>query len=136
MATKIQNRDRLFAKLRKLRTQTAPEMVKAITQASELVVAAQKHLVPVKTGALRDSIQWTFGTPPAYATFKGKKTENETRAVISAGNSAVRYAHLVEFGHQGKGARPFFYPGYRAVKKRAKAIINKAVKTAVKRAVT
>lgn len=131
----VQGLDRLNAKLKALRTQTAAGVKVAVGQAADVVVDMQKKLCPVDTGALRDSIQWTFGAPPAHSTFRSSSSQNETRAVISAGNSAVRYAHLVEFGHLHQPAHPFFYPGYRAAKKRAKAIITKGVKAAVQKAV-
>ena len=66
---------------------------------------------------------------------------------ISAGNTFVRYAHLVEFGtaphaqggkfagtmHPGTPAKPFFYPMYRLGKKRAKSRITRGVNRAAKK---
>lgn len=146
----LKNLPQLRNKLKKLRAATAVPMKTAMEKAAELVTDEQRRLVPFVTGALHDSIQWTHGTPPAYAAFKGKKGfqqgVNETRITITAGNTEVRYAHLVEFGHSGemdvalgvenkKGARPFFYPGYRAMRKKARAIIAADVRKAVKASV-
>jgi HK97 gp10 family phage protein len=74
-------------------------------------------LVPVRTGHLRDSIVVTppGETTPAYAT-GGSTTVPENKVAISAGNTAVRYAHLVEFGTEKAHAQPFFWPAYRLFK--------------------
>lgn len=127
----------LNAKLKRLRTATAEPVKIGVGKGAQLIVEEQKRLVPVKTGALRDSIQWTFGDPPAYASLnltRGKRKENETRATITAGSNAVRYAHLVELGHSGKPGTPFFYPGYRATRKAAKKLIDAEIRAAVLKA--
>lgn len=107
-------------------------------------------------GMLRDSIVATFGdgSAPKYAAFQArrgrraiKSNDPDLSVKITAGNNEVRYAHLVEFGtaphvnkgkfagtqHPGTSARPFFYPGYRAHKKRVKARITRAVNRAAKK---
>jgi HK97 gp10 family phage protein len=125
----------LSAKLKRLRTATAEPVKVGVGKGAQLIVEEQKRLVPVKTGALRDTIQWTFGDPPAYASVGlrlGGRKENETRATITAGTSAVRYAHLVELGHSGKPGTPYFYPGYRSRRKDAQKIIAAHVRQAVK----
>lgn len=104
-------------------------------------------------GQLRDSITATFGdgSVPKYAAFRNRKGRRVIRSndpdlsvTITAGDEHVRYAHLVEFGtrphpqggkfkgtmHPGTAAQPFFYPGYRAHRKRVKARISRAVNRA------
>lgn len=106
-------------------------------------------------GMLRDSIVATFGdgSTPKYAAFRNRKGRRAIQAndpdlsvTITAGNETVRYAHLVEFGtkphvnggkfkgtqNPGTAAQPFFYPGYRANKKRVKARIARAINRAAK----
>jgi len=128
----------LSAKLKRLRTATAEPVKIGVGKGAQLIVEEQKRLVPVRTGALRDSITWTFGDPPAYASVglrMGGRQKNETRATITAGSNAVRYAHLVELGHGGKPGTPFFYPGYRSRRKEAQKIIAAEIRRAVKAAV-
>lgn len=127
---------RLASKLSKLRSETAPAMTKAMGEAADLIVATQRRLAPVDTGALRDSIQWKFGDPPADARLGGGgRSVNETRVSITAGDARAYYAAFVEHGTQSHPAQPFFYPGYRAEQKHARAIIQRGVKSAVKGAV-
>jgi HK97 gp10 family phage protein len=105
-------------------------------EAASLIVAEQKRLAPIRTGALRDSITWTFGSAPAGSSFGGgQRSANETRITITEGNMRVRYAPFVEFGTTSMQAQPHFYPGYRATRRRARTIIAANVRKAVKAAV-
>ncbi|HZH10560.1 MAG TPA: HK97-gp10 family putative phage morphogenesis protein [Microvirga sp.] len=123
----------------------------AIHQGAAEIVSAQKRLAPVRTGKLRDSITATIGgQAPKYSQFgrMGGKGDADLTAVITVGNSEVRYAHLVEFGsaphiaggrfkgadHPGTTAQPFFYPGYRMVRRRVKSRITRAVNKGIKEA--
>lgn len=112
-------------------------------------------------GMLRDSIVATFGDGdvPKYAAFRQKKrgskraikaADPELSVTITAGDEDVRYAHLVEFGtapranggkfagtqHPGTAAQPFFYPAYRAHRKRVKARVARATTRAAKKVAT
>lgn len=107
-------------------------------------------------GMLKASIVATFGdgSVPAYAAFQGRKGKRAVRSndpdlsvTISAGNESVRYAHLVEFGtkphpqggmfkgtqHPGTPAQPFFFPGYRANKRKVKSRMSRAINRAAKK---
>ncbi len=86
------------------------------------------------TGALIDSISITMpgrSTPP-YSQPGGSRVAGETEVIVTAGDSDVRYAHLVEYGTSDTEAQPFFWPAYRLLKTGMKANINRAVKKAVK----
>lgn len=138
----------LKAKLIRLKEQTAPAVQQAMAQAAQLIVDMMKRLVPVDHGDLRDSIGWTFGDKPKYAQAVTSVRFGATKVTIFAGNSKVRYAHLVEFGtrphvnagefagsqHPGTTAQPFFFVSYRALKKQAQTIIRKAIREAVQKA--
>lgn len=149
---KIRGRDKLAFVLRKLPKTTRAEIKIAILAGAEQIREAQQRLVPWRTGALHDSIVVTPGTqdPPRYATLRSRKTQfpdPELSAIISAGNTAVRYAHLVEFGaaphvndgrfpgtqNPGVPPRPFFYPGFRANRKDVQRRINKAARAGIKK---
>jgi HK97 gp10 family phage protein len=56
----------------------------------------------------------------------------EGAAAVTAGNSDVRYAHLVEFGTTKAPAQPFFWPAFRSQRKRAETRIKRALSKAVK----
>lgn len=165
----FQNLTRLQAKIARLRQDTEGDVLAGLILAGNAIATAQRRLAPVRTGELRDSIKVNAsGASPAHAAFQGSGGASvvgapgaRSRVTISAGNSRVRYAHLVEFGtrphsiepqnaealqiaenrfaekvdHPGARAQPFFYPGYRATRRRARAIISKAVRDSVKRAV-
>jgi HK97 gp10 family phage protein len=106
----------------------------ALTKSAEELAAAQKTLAPVDTGALRDSITVTLpgeSTPP-YSMEGGLRMANPTEAIVTAGNSEVRYAHLVEYGTKNSEAEPFFWPAYRLLRSRIRNRIRRAAKKAVK----
>ncbi len=160
--TKIAGRAKLLAKLKALPGEARSRIKQAIAEGADELVAMQKRLAPVEDGDLRDSIVQSWGTSaPKYAALKaGASTEGDPdlSVTISAGNTKVRYAHLVEFGakahtitsktgkrlgprgqyglvvnHPGATAKPFFYPSYRALKKRIKGRISRATRLAAKK---
>lgn len=148
--SRVQNRERLLAKMAALPPAIRREMAAAIQQGADEIVALQKRLAPKKSGRLRDSIVATKGGGgPKYAAFQGKGGEGgdpDLTVRISAGNAAVRYAHLIEFGtaphlngglfagsqHPGTAPEPFFYPAYRALKRKVKSRVSRATKKAIK----
>lgn len=142
--------DRLKAKLAAMPKAAKEEVRKAIAQSADEIVQTQKRLAPVEDGDLQMSITWRWGDEQrvAYSQTMGIVSDgHELSAAITAGNTKVRYAHLVEFGvaeHKAGGmfagatipavpASPFFYPGYRFGKKRAKSRISRALTKAAKK---
>jgi HK97 gp10 family phage protein len=105
----------------------------AIVQSAEELADRMKSLAPVKTGALRDSIVVTppGGQTPAYGT-GGSRTARENEAIVTAGNSDVRYAAHIEYGTKHAHAEPFFWPAYRLSKSREVNRIKRAITKAVK----
>lgn len=118
----IQNRERLRAKARALRSRVAASVYPAVVEAANVIIATQKRYVPVDDGDLRDSIHQE----------QDQKSENATRVLIMAGGQAAPHARIIEFGARRQPAQPFFFPGYRVERKRARAIIAKAVRAAVR----
>ncbi|MGA0617409.1 HK97 gp10 family phage protein [Paracoccus sp. KR1-242] len=125
-----------------------PALVKSAEEIATLQrLAAQSSR---DTGALIDSIKVTGpgGTTPPYSQPGGSMTVPENQAVITVGNTDVRYAHLVEFGtrarmltsgtqagtHPGTAAQPFFWPGFRLGRKRALGRIKRAIGKAIREA--
>ncbi len=86
------------------------------------------------TGALIESIAVTAGpgqTPP-YSQPGGSHSVAEHTVAITAGNSDVRYPHLVEHGTADAPAQPFFWPGFRLGRKRAQDRIKRAISKSVR----
>lgn len=133
--------------------ESGDEMVDAMRRLASVSPSGTHGWPP---GMLRDSIVATFGdgSVPKYAAFRSrrgrrvvKSNDPDLSVTITAGNNEVRYAHLVEFGtrphpnkgkfkgtmHPGTKAQPFFYPVYRAYKRRAKSRVSRAINKAVKR---
>lgn len=113
-------------------------------------------------GALRDSIGWTWGNAPkgtiSLGTVRGGSNAKDLKITIFAGSKEAYYARWVEFGtrahgidvknavtmgragvdfgkhvdHPGAKATPFFFPAYRAMRKRARTRIGSAVRKSIK----
>lgn len=113
-----------------VRKATGPAAVKGAEEIAEL----QRRLAPKDTGALAASIAVTGpgqATPP-YSQPGGSYTVPEGAAAVSAGNTEVRYAHLVEYGTARAPAQPFFWPAYRSLRKRAANRIKRAMAKAIR----
>lgn len=108
-------------------------MVTQIEIANDLA-KKMRGLAPVDTGKLRDSIEVTKEgqNTPNHSQPGGKVTVPEGAVMVTAGNNAARYVHLVEFGHDNAEPTPFFVPVIRsnrkAINAKMKRSINKAVK--------
>lgn len=150
--TRIRGLAQLSKKLKAIPKAAEEEARKAVLQGANEVAAMQRNLAPVDDGDLRDSIHVTGPgeTTPPYSQPGGSLTAREFQAIVTAGNSGVRYAHLVEFGtaphaqggmfegaqHPGTQAQPFFWPAYRALSKRVKGRVTRNINKAVKKAAT
>lgn len=125
----------------------------AMEQGAEEMVQMMRRLAPVDDGELRASINWTWGDAPpgtfAVTQIKGGKRAGQDVAALrvtiyaNAKDAKGRpYASWVEFGTkrqtlQGEkqiGANPYFYPSYRALRKRVMGRIIRAIRKAIKEA--
>lgn len=133
----------------------------ALEAGAREIVSRAKALVPVDSGALRDSIGYTFGEPPKTratgalrSSVSAATLDVDLKVTIFAGNDEAYYARWVEFGtqphsqsqgadisrgkrqsgagHPGSAAQPFFYPAWRSGQKTAKARISRAIGKAVR----
>lgn len=127
------------------RMKAIPKAVKdavkpALRDAGNETADTMERFAPQDTGKLKGSIAVTLPgrmTPP-YSQPGGSRVAGELEVVVTAGDSDVRYAHLVEYGHKGpKGAevqaQPFFWPGFRLTRKRSANRIKSAVARAVRK---
>lgn len=149
MAVKIRNKDRLLKKLGMLHPALFEAIEKANHQAAdEMVDLAQAFVPKGRTGKLRESIVATppGQVPPSYSQGGGHAPVPEGAYAVSAGNTAVRYAHLVEWGtkphpqggmfkgteHPGTPPRTFFWNSYRIIRKKHRGRIGRALGKSVK----
>lgn len=149
VTVKWRNKDKLFAKLRK----SVPGIEAAVTDANvksaNAIAAIQKSFAPVDDGDLRESIEVTLpgGRSPAHSQPGGSVSVPPGAVLITAGNTKVRYAHLVEYGtaphpqgglyegtvHPGNPPAAFFWPGYRLGRRSAKGRATRAITKELKK---
>lgn len=122
------------------RMRAIPEAVReavkpALVASAEDIASLQRTLAPEETGNLKESIHVTRPgeTTPPYSQPGGSRAAGENEAIVTAGNSDVRYAHLVEHGTTKAHAQPFFWPGFRLGRKRAATRVKGAVSRAVRK---
>ena len=128
---------KLQKKLNAMPKSVKQEIRKALEQSANEIVDMMRNLVPVDEGDLRDSIGWTYGDVPKGSTALGSVRASELTGdltiTVYAGNSTAFYARWVEFGTQKMQAQPFFYPAYRALRRRAKGRVTRATNKAAKK---
>lgn len=108
----------------------------AVVKSADEVADLQRRLAESSrdTGALIDSIEVTGPgeTTPAYSQPGGSHTAHEVQALVTVGNSEVRYPHLVEYGTKDAPAQPFFWPAVRSLQKRINNRLNRAARKAIR----
>lgn len=158
----FKNAARFKGKISKLPKAVGDAVRQAMEEGAEEIVQAMRRFVPVDTGALRDSINWCWGDPPADAKVitqlkrSASAGINDNHITIFAGDFDAYYARWVEFGtrarapgayrdekghrrnagtggHAATQAKPFFYPIWRAYKKRLATRITRNVNAAIKK---
>lgn len=134
--SKVEGIAALCAKLRALPREYKAEIRVALAQSAEEVAAMARRLAPVESGALRASIGWTFGKAPKGSMVLAEAGSDDTdlRVVVFAGNDRAFYARWQEFGTVKMAANPFFFPSYRANRRRIKARITRATRKAARKA--
>lgn len=122
------NRDRLRRRMKGI-----PVGVRKALKAQNAINAADLVAVQ-KTFA---AASFSDPTGQLQATIKHQDVSDSTRISqrVTAGGSGTPYAAWVEFGTSKNGARPFFWPAYRLMKRRMKARMSRAAKKAVQEAI-
>lgn len=127
---------RLMRRIESIPDAIRQDMQPAIVKSAEELAGMMGHLAEPSrdTGALIDSIEVTppGGNTPAYSQPGGERTAHELEAIVTVGNHAVRYPHLVEHGTANAPAQPFFWPAVRTLQKRINNRINRAMRKAIK----
>lgn len=154
MATKIEGADKLKRQMRIFPKAAREEIEKALTASAEELVKQARTIVPAEDGDLRDSIGWTFGEPPKGSLVLARAGGTpdwvgaNLRITVYAGNERAFYARWVEHGtrphtngglfagtqHPGTRATGFFFGSYRALRRRIRGRISRAINKAAKRA--
>lgn len=108
---------------------------KLVTEANKIAGRIQRA-APEDSGDLKDSVAVT--TPgqstPAYSQPGGSRIAANNEAIITVGNTVVRYPHLVEYGHSTASPQPYFWPTVRAYGPRGQRAIKLALGKLVKAA--
>lgn len=122
------------------RMRAIPQAVKdavkpALRDAGNETADTMERFAPEDSGKLKGSIAVTLpgrSTPP-YSQPGGSRIAGELEVIVTAGDTDVRYAHLVEHGTTKAQAQPFFWPGFRLTRKRSAQRIKSAVARAVRK---
>jgi HK97 gp10 family phage protein len=124
---------RLQARLAAIPRDVTAALQPALKLQANTIADTMERFAPEDTGLLKGSIAVTPGgqATPAYSVPGGSYVVPVNAVAITAGDSDVRYAHLVEYGTKHAAAQPYFWPAYRLHKKRA----ARAVKSAIRREV-
>lgn len=133
----ILNRARLQRKLDRLPAAAKSAIKGAMAEAADDIVRMMKSLVPEDSGALKESIGWTWGRDvpkgAVIAAVVKSALGNDLTITVYAGNDEAFWARWVEFGTVKMPAQPYFYVSYRANRKAAKRKIRKATRDAARK---
>lgn len=127
---------RLMARLEGIPAAIRQDIKPALIKSADELADMQRHLAESSrdTGALIDSIEVTAPgeTTPAYSQPGGSRTAHELEAIVTVGNHAVRYPHLVEYGTADAPAQPYFWPAVRTLQRRIRNRLNRAARKAIR----
>lgn len=135
MSTRWEGRERMRRRFQKLPQLAKLHVRKAMEQGAREITDMQRRLAPRDDGPLQEAIHWAW---------RVSSTALMTIA-IRAWSPRVKYAHLVEYGtrphkqggrfagtmHPGTKPQPFFWPSYRALKRRVMNRIRRGLRKAV-----
>lgn len=105
---------------------------RGLLAAAAIVRNEARALVPVDTGALRDSIRAGVRSQEIY-TLSGKARVPGAAAQTRAGGRGARHAHLIELGTVKMTAKPFLEPAVHGTSAEQVAAIAAAMKIAFAR---
>lgn len=133
MATRVIGLQSLEKKLKALGPATKKEIKAVIQKSADEMVTLARSLAPVDSGTLRESIHSEPGRHDlAIVVMAGGEA---TTKAARAGEGSHDYSLSVEHGTLDGPQQSFFWPSYRAVKRRANSRSKRAVKKAAKAAI-
>lgn len=132
MARRSKDLSRILKKLDRLGKEPVERIRAAIDKSAAELVAAQKSVVPVDEGDLRDSIRTEPGEHPlqVVVTAGGEAT---TRPVRDGVDASYDYSLGQEFGwSDNPEGNPFFFGPYRLLKRRVVGRVTRAGRKAIR----
>lgn len=133
--TRVVGVQKLNRKLGKIPAAVREEVRTAMVRSAREIADLAEVLVPQDTGRLAGSIGWTWGEAPRGVLSLGKvATGGDMTITVYAGDREAFYARWVEFGTVKVAAQPYFFPAYRALRKRSKSRIRRAWTRGIKKA--
>lgn len=127
-------RRRLQAIPRNVREAVQPTLVQNANELADMMRRLAPDDPDTSAPDLKSSIAVTAPghTTPPYSQPGGSRVAGELEAIVTAGNSDVRYPHLQEYGTAHHAAQPFFWPAVRLLQKRLKNRTKRAIAKAVR----
>ena len=118
---KIDGLEQLSRKLKAMPVEAKAGIRKALEKSADEMVAMATALAPVDHADLKDSIKKVDG-------------KHELQVFVRAGDDAdADHAAFVEFGNAEGEPIPCFWPSYRAMKKRHRGRLTRAINAAAKK---
>ena len=131
----VKGLDRLNRRWRAIPKNARINVRAAMEDLASDIVEEMWSRAPFRDGVLSGSIGWTWGDAPAGSMTIGKvggKEYGAMRITIYAGGGEAFYARFHEFGTQDMPANPFFFPVWRARKRRVKGRISRAMSKSIR----
>lgn len=131
----VKGLDRLNRRWRAIPKNARINVRAAMEDLASDIVEEMWSRAPYLDGVLSGSIGWTWGDAPAGSMTIGKvggKEYGAMRITIYAGGGEAFYARFHEFGTQDMPANPFFFPVWRARKRRVKGRISRAMSKSIR----
>lgn len=129
--------ERVMRKIEGIPNAIRKDVEPSLLKSAEELAGLMAHLAEPSrdSGELIESIEVTppGATTPAYSQPGGSRVAGELEAIVTVGNSDVRYPHLVEYGTAAASAQPFFWPAVRSLQKRINDRTNRAIRSAAKK---
>lgn len=114
----------------------------AMEKSATEIVEEMRARAPRDSGALADSIGWTWGEAPAgsftIGTVGGREFSSLRITIFAGtrnkglGDQDAFYARFQEFGTINMFANPFFFPVWRARRKRVRQRVSRAISKAIR----
>jgi len=135
---KLSGKAKFLAMLRQIPPAVRAEVAKAQEQNGREFVSALQSAVPVDEGDLKASIGYRIGgykKAGGDRGFNSRLNDPFLTLGVKAGSIKAPYAGYVEFGTVKMDPRAFFFPTYRALRKRLKSRLTRSATKGIKRVV-
>lgn len=128
MGARIQGRQRLERKIAALAPATRKEITAQLPVFARELITDQQMLVPVDEGDLAQSIRMEPGRTLLSVKVVAGGTERTRKEIRKGSGVYTDTALAMEFGNSRVSAQPFFFPPWRAHRKRIRRKIANSVR--------